>query len=356
MRVGFRVDASENIGSGHLFRCIKIANFLFKKNAKVYFLTNGLSKKFYKFIPQKFILFKIPFNFNQIERKILKNHFKPWKDNMISKDIDYLSKKITRKLDWLIIDHYGLDYRYQKKSYNFTKNVMVIDDLNKKNFCDVYLNYQPYYKSFFRNNFFLKKETNKLVGLRYNISDYSYEYVIKNKPKKNIYLSMGAVDKNKKLYQLIKKLSFFNKSKFNFYVYSPPTIKNFNLILNFCRNAKNIKIFKNPINLKKFYPKIDFVVSSISSTLYEQLKYGFKPLAIYQNPYQKKILKLLLKKKIINYIKLDKYFFTKLNNLLLEKKNYYLKKKTYNKYFRTNCLKEFYKIILKKRITSDNNL
>ena len=90
--------------------------------------------------------------------------------------------------------------------------------------------------------------------------------------------------------------------------------------------------------------------------MYEQLKYGFKPLAIYQNPYQKKILKLLLKKKIINYIKLDKYFFTKLNNLLLEKKNYYLKKKTYNKYFRTNCLKEFYKIILKKRITSDNNL
>ena len=41
---GFRVDVGNDIGSGHFFRCLSIAEKLIEKNFKVIFLVNNLQE------------------------------------------------------------------------------------------------------------------------------------------------------------------------------------------------------------------------------------------------------------------------------------------------------------------------
>lgn len=349
MRIAFRVDSSKNIGSGHLFRCVKIANYFYSHGAKIDFLISDISDSFLKVIPFKFNIIKIRNNFGKKKRAIIQNHFKTWDKQMIIKDTSYLSKITKKKYDWLIIDHYGLDINYHIKSYDYAQKVIVVDDLCKKNFCDIYINYQLYDKRFIKKKFFLKKNTTKFIGLKYNISNYKYKYLVKNNFKKNIFLSMGSVDSKNKLYMILKKIKSLKENKFNFYLYLPPTIKNFQSILKFVKKLKNITVFKKPIVLEKIYPKIDFVISALNTTFYEQLKYGFKPLVVCQNDNQNKQLKRLLDKKIVNYIKLDDHFKVKFENLISNKRNFYLSKNTYKKNFNISFYSKLSNIIFRKQ-------
>ena len=59
------------------------------------------------------------------------------------------------KIDWLIIDHYGIDERWEKKLKHCTRKIMVIDDLSNRNHdCDLLLdqNLVSNYKYAYQNS------------------------------------------------------------------------------------------------------------------------------------------------------------------------------------------------------------
>ena len=66
------------------------------------------------------------------------------------------------------------------------------------------------------------------------------------------------------------------------------------------KKKENLRfIFNRVENFNKFYKAYDLVLSAANTTMYEQIKAGFKPFVIAQNNDQIKIIQNLEKKKLI---------------------------------------------------------
>ena len=155
MNIGFRVDASTRIGSGHWSRCIFIAERI-KKNNKIFFISRELpGNKLYQ-IRNRFSLIKLQrvkkykFNKNSHDSS---NNLGVLEKKDYFETLHYLQKY---KIEVLIIDHYSINETYKKLIKENLKLLIVIDDfVNKKHFADIYIN----------NNFLNKKEISKIKSL-----------------------------------------------------------------------------------------------------------------------------------------------------------------------------------------------
>lgn len=188
-KIIFFCEASLKIGTGHVMRCLTIANMLKNKNYECVFITSSTS---INLIPQ------------------LKN-FKVISSNVFFKN--------PINSDLIIIDNYEIDYNYEIKLRNFTKKIMVIDDLfNRKHDCDVLLDQNLGVKKIFYKNL-LNKDCKILLGTKYAILrpeflEYRKKIFYKRKSTINInklLINFGGSDiKNYSL----KALKMVEKSSF----------------------------------------------------------------------------------------------------------------------------------------------
>lgn len=151
MIVGFRVDASFHIGTGHLVRCVNLAESLKARGAKIIFLCRALPK------PLRYLLTEKKFELLELEHTKIKPINSDSGESLVphadwlatSQAIDAeccLQALDKKKLDWLIVDHYALDADWEERMRERAKYILVIDDLaDRDHYCDVLLdqNYSP---------------------------------------------------------------------------------------------------------------------------------------------------------------------------------------------------------------------
>ncbi len=172
MNIAFRTDSSLSIGTGHVHRCLNLARKFKKKTNSCYFFLNDFSGNINNLVKKEFKIFTYPNkNFNYSNQKL----------NLL--DANLTIKFIKKlKIDLIFLDHYLLDEKWEKKVSKFCKIVFLSDFINRKSFCDYYLNYNlAYENSLIINNFF-KKDCKKLIGLDYSIiKDLPYLKTFKKK-------------------------------------------------------------------------------------------------------------------------------------------------------------------------------
>lgn len=138
--VAFRVDASINIGSGHLMRCLTLADKLSKSGIKCIFLSRNLKGHMIEIIKNKghevIVLYSS-------KNKIKNNKY-------ISDEIlENLNQKddameccfyLKETMDWIVVDHYSLDSEWENLMIEKTRFIMAIDDIaNRFHFCNIIL-------------------------------------------------------------------------------------------------------------------------------------------------------------------------------------------------------------------------
>jgi len=135
MRFAFRVDSSPIIGMGHLMRCLTLANGLKKRGFECYFICRNFEGNgARKFIDNDFSL-----DLLSVEGLELS---KDWLGVPFEKDLKDVVDVVSKKpIDWLIVDHYEIDHKWQKEfRIKFPKaKIMVIDDLLRSHDCDLLL-------------------------------------------------------------------------------------------------------------------------------------------------------------------------------------------------------------------------
>ena len=151
MRTAFRVDASTEIGTGHVIRCLTLADKLRRKGILSDFICQDLEGNFVNYIQEKgYSVWRIPpllpFDTKEDTKETIK----------IIRD---------KKLDWIILDSYHLSYEWEQKVAKHAKKIMVLDDLaNRKHLCDILLDQNYYKNKEIRYDGLLKAETTKLLG------------------------------------------------------------------------------------------------------------------------------------------------------------------------------------------------
>ncbi|UWQ95891.1 UDP-2,4-diacetamido-2,4,6-trideoxy-beta-L-altropyranose hydrolase [Rhodobacteraceae bacterium M385] len=128
MRVVFRADASVMIGTGHVMRCLTLADALRARGAHCHFVTRALAGHPGALIEARgFAVSLLPEPSDDTEIAGPPAHAN-WAGVTWQQDLEE-TLDVVSTADWLIVDHYAFDARWQRGFAGRIARVMVIDDL-----------------------------------------------------------------------------------------------------------------------------------------------------------------------------------------------------------------------------------
>ena len=247
----FRADSSSTIGTGHIMRDLVLAQKYAKKGYKIIFGTQNLDGN----INQKIIEagYKI---------EILKNNS--------FKSLQKVIYKYNPTL--LIIDHYGIDYNFEKKlkSKNQNLKLLAFDDTYEKHYCDILLNHNisgkpKKYKNLVPKNCKLK------CGIKYTLLRDEFikekNKVYQPNKKFTFFVAMGGADTANLNIKILKVLKNFKNIKVN--LVTTTANKNLKELQKYCKNKKWIKLHINSTKIAKLIKKSDYAIITPSVTANE---------------------------------------------------------------------------------------
>ncbi len=141
MRVVIRVDASTVIGSGHVMRCLTLAERLRdERRAEVVFISRELPGHMMALVRERgFAVAELP----QVEPESGLTGYAAWltvRQAVDAKDTRAALRGMTEPIDWLVVDSYAIDECWERALRPHVRHIFVIDDLaNRKHDCDVLL-------------------------------------------------------------------------------------------------------------------------------------------------------------------------------------------------------------------------
>ncbi|MEW6445843.1 MAG: UDP-2,4-diacetamido-2,4,6-trideoxy-beta-L-altropyranose hydrolase [Pseudomonadota bacterium] len=147
MKIVFRADASLNIGSGHVMRCLTLAETLRGRGAEVSFICREHPGHLCDHIEARgFPVARLPAPADGFERPEAPPHA-DWLGLPWSEDAQETTTAMGTNVpsDWLVVDHYALDRRWEQALRPLTRRLMVIDDLaDRPHDCDLLLDQNLY--------------------------------------------------------------------------------------------------------------------------------------------------------------------------------------------------------------------
>ena len=253
--IGIRVDANNEIATGHVMRCLSIAFGIKKADKECFFITADENAK----------EILAPYGFEVI---CLNSQ---WND--LNKETEKLVEVIREfNIDKLIIDSYFVTPQYLKRLMIYTK-VIYIDDMNFFKYpVSMVINYNSYYEIFLYPVIYANTETELLLGCEFAPLREEFSLVkplYRNKVKK-VLISTGGTDKFNlagKLLNGIKEKKLFRGIEFHVVV---GTLNpNFGYLLNLSDRNVSIVLHKNVKSMSKLMISCDIAITAGGSTMYE---------------------------------------------------------------------------------------
>jgi UDP-2,4-diacetamido-2,4,6-trideoxy-beta-L-altropyranose hydrolase len=174
MKIVIRTDASIQIGSGHVMRCLTLADELKKRQASVFFVCRDLPGNLTSLIEQKgYPVFRIP----------ITSDITFHKDSDVEQTIGFIKK--LGKVEWLFADHYSIDWDWEIRIQPFVGRIFVIDDLaNRRHACDLLLDQNLYHNMHARYQTLVPEGCHQLIGPTYAL--LREEFLMQRRRRKTI--------------------------------------------------------------------------------------------------------------------------------------------------------------------------
>lgn len=266
INIAFRADGSEQIGMGHIMRCLALAEQLQKYSAKIYFYTR---------------------NNKQVIEKVQEKGFQAViiGNNLLSQEVKEVNVNIKKnKINALITDSYDINEAYLDE---IKKNVLVlvtVDDLNQMAFpSDLVINGNIYagdleYRSKYGNTRFL-------LGPRYVLMRKEFLDVPKRKIRRkveNILVTVGGSDVLNLTPQILKTLDIIDK-KLGITVVIGPNFSNVPEIrATAFQMEQEVILVEDANNIKDLMLACDMAVTAGGTTLYELAVTGTPAVVVLQ--------------------------------------------------------------------------
>ena len=281
MKAIFRVDASLKMGTGHVMRCLTLAQVLNENGADVEFICRKHEGSLIdKIRSSGFVVHELEvFEETKVDNKLAHSHWLGATQQQDADDCINILK--AEKLDWLIVDHYALDEQWQKRLKPCYEKLMVIDDLADKIFdCDVLLNQNlgtqiEDYKNKIPDNCELLLGCNYAL-LRSEFSDLRERALVRRKNTieiNNILISMGGSDNENITYDILQQLD----DRFNIVVVLGSSSMHSDMIAGYAE-GKKIKVIIDADNMAELMLEADLAIGAGGSTSWERCCLGLPTL------------------------------------------------------------------------------
>lgn len=239
MNILFRADSSSNIGTGHIMRDLVLASQY--KNSKTIFATQALDGNINDKIHQAGYTLEL------------------LKSNSLAEMIELVKK---HNIDMVVIDHYEIDYKYEKELKKKTGvKLLSFDDTYEKHYCDILLNHNisanaKKYKDLVPSHCELR------CGSKYTLLRDEFLKEKKKKRKKSltttVFIAMGGADHsniNIKILEVVKK---FENLKVN--LVTTTANKHLKELEKYAKNKEWITLHINSNSIAKLISKSDLAI------------------------------------------------------------------------------------------------
>ena len=296
-KIFIRVDSGDEIGTGHAMRCLSLAQTLKKMNFEPCFISKKIRGNISKFFVDKgFTVYYIQSSrLTSKKNEIIKNDAKQTAEIIV---------KHKSKSSWVLVDHYDLDFRWEKSMRKYVSRIITIDDLARKHDSDLLLdqNYNENLK--IKYNKLVPKKCVKLLGPKYALLRNEFVYLRKKiiRPRKNfksILISFGGSDPTNETQKVLSAIKIL-KTKKQFLkevnVVIGNSNKNKDKIKKLCNSIPNAKLYQNIYNIGKLMCKADLAVGAGGSSTWERFCLGLPAIVSIVAENQQESTKALAKK------------------------------------------------------------
>ena len=215
MLIAFRTDASVQIGTGHVMRCLTLADALRERGAQSTFICRPHLGHLLDLIQQRghTTIALTPAD-DAFISPADPCHAK-WLGTDWASDAAQTQQVLSDQVvDWLVVDHYALDRRWEQAIRPHTRRIMVIDDLaDRPHDCDLLLDQNLGRQA---NDYvaLLSRHTQTLIGPAYALLRPEFaqwrEHSLKRRAQpqlKNLLITMGGVDPPNATSQVLEALT-----------------------------------------------------------------------------------------------------------------------------------------------------
>jgi UDP-2,4-diacetamido-2,4,6-trideoxy-beta-L-altropyranose hydrolase len=215
MHIAFRADASFQIGTGHVMRCLTLAAALRESGARCTFICRPHNGHLLELIGQRgYSIVSLPSLVKVSDPHVEVSAHTDWLDTDWKTDAQDTCEALGgARIDWLVVDHYALDQLWEQALRPHCKNLMVIDDLaDRSHDCDVLLD-QNLGRSAQDYDGFLKSHTLTFIGPRYALLRPEFAQLRNQslsrraQPQlKHLLITMGGVDRENETGRVLQAL------------------------------------------------------------------------------------------------------------------------------------------------------
>ena len=294
MNVFFRCDSAPFIGSGHVLRCLSFALYLKSKGFNCFFICRQFDSDLTKFISKNgFIVYKLPYcsstNIDTSDRS-------SWLGLDFAIDASQTCNILnTIKCDYLVVDHYGIDSKWETLVNPLVGFLIVVDDLaNRYHQCDALID-QNYFKNLNSRYFNLVSDSTLLcLGPAYALVRPQFKYLRcrslnrrrKSSSFKSILISLGGSDPDNLTQEILSSFPRTWSDKFNINVVVGSLYRHYPSLKRQLIDFKSIKLFRQTEKMHTLMYYSDFAITSGGSITWEKFTLGLPSFAIPSDIYE----------------------------------------------------------------------
>ncbi len=220
MNVLFRADASIEMGTGHIMRCLTLANALKERGVQCHFICREHKGHLIPLlIEHGHSVHSLTTRFPQMKDEHTSDDSQlahaSWLGCSQTSDA-HLCQSIAQEIqpDWLVVDHYALDIQWQRLLRPHCSKLMVIDDLaDRQHDCDLLLD-QTFGRDTDDYRPLVPQDCQLLCGAEYALLRPEFSqwrsYSLKRRkhgPLEHLLINLGGVDKDNITGQILTALT-----------------------------------------------------------------------------------------------------------------------------------------------------
>lgn len=288
MNICIRTDASYDIGTGHLMRCLTLAEYLRREGAEIYFVCRDHPGIDYKAVIDKdFELILLEYTATHATNR---NHDDLYKRRLAyPPDVDRdqtlaAIAQLEKPIDLLIVDHYGIDAGWERGLRRAVEMIMVIDDLaNREHDCDILLDLNCHIDMESRYDNLVPESCLKLLGPEYALLREEFlrlrEEAAELRKDNHLFVFFGGFDRTNETARTIRALTGIEKPFTADIIVDSANI-NREEIFALCSGNSNFVIRENAGNMAELMASASLAIGAGGTTTYERACLGLPALII----------------------------------------------------------------------------
>ena len=301
----FRLDSSDLIGSGHVFRCLNLSDSLTKLGIKPSFICRNHEGSLINLIKDNgYTVHCLTKPSEELSGK--SNLYSNWLSVSQKKDaLETVNILKAHEMPILVIDHYGIDIKWEQIVRKVTHKLFVIDDLaNRKHDCDFLLD-QNLQTNSNRYNNLVSNSCKLFLGPKFALLDKNFLKASKERSFKNYFIKvlifLGSYDINNETAKAVKGVykSGLNNIEVAVIVGSKNPHKK--EIKKLCKTY-DYNFFCQVDNMAEFISNADVGIGACGSSSWERCYLGLPTITTVLADNQKEVSKLLKERKAIHFL------------------------------------------------------